>query len=292
MIGETLKYIREEKKISANFVAKDILSKAQLSRIENQNQTPNADSFIKLLHRLNVSFEEFCLLSDNDYIKIRAKTKNDIFDMLRKKNTKQMKEAINQMDDYYDKYNDSYFNHLSCIIKATLILGESNYNYNEALKVLKPVSDYLSSVDIWFDYEIGLFINCMYLYPLEKAIAIGNAALEQIKKNYIRFKNDDEMARSLLLNLSFYTLSDEKYYHYAHAYSSAALSLPQSTHLLYNSLLVKIVNQVACFKLENGEYDEVYLANLVNGFKLMKFDELYQQCVDLISKHGITLKNI
>jgi len=292
MIGETLKYIREEKKIPANSIAKDILSTAQLSRIENQNQTPNADSFIRLLHRLNVSFEEFCLLSNDDYIKARVKTKNDIFDILRKKNTQQLKEAITQMDDYYNKHNDSYFNHLGCIVKATLILGESNYNYNEALKELKPVSDYLSSVDIWFGYEIRLFINCLYLYPLEKAIAIGNGALEKIKKNYVLLKNDDEIARSLLLNLSSYALSDEKYYHYAHGYSSAALSLPQSSHLSYNSLLVKIVNQVACFKLENGEYDEVYLANLVNGFKLMKFDDLYKQCVDFINKHGIALSNI
>ena len=292
MIGETLKYIREEKKIPANSIAVDILSTAQLSRIENQNQTPNAESFIRLLHRLNVSFSEFCLLSNDDYIKVRTETREGIADILRKKNPKQLKQTIKKMHVYYDKYKDAYFNHMSCVTKATLILGESNYDYNEALKELKPVSDYLSSVDIWFDYEIRLFINCLYLYPLEEAIAIGNAALEKIKKNYMLLKNDDQMTRALLLNLASYALSDEKYYHYAHGYSSAALSLPQSTHLLYNSLLVKIVNQVACFKLENGEYDEVYLTNLINGFKLMKFDDFYNQCVDFINKHGITLGDI
>jgi len=291
-IGETLKYIREEKDFSAAAIAKDIISKAQLSRIEKEGQTPNAESFIKLLYRLNVSFEEFCLLSDDDYLKIRTETREKIADVLRKKNPKQLKQAIKQMDTYYDKYKDSYFNHMSCVTRATLILGDSNYDYSKALDALKPVSDYLLSVDIWFDYEIALFINCIYLYPLEEAIVIGNKALEKFKNNYILIKNDNDLARSLLLNLASYALSDEKYYHHAHGYSSAALSLPQSTHFLYSPLLAKIVNQVACYKLKNIEYDEVYLTNLINGFKLMKFDDLHKQCVDFITKHGITINDI
>lgn len=288
-IGETLRYIREEKNLSANSIAKDILSSAQLSRIEKQNQIPNADSFIKMLYRLNVTFEEFCLLSNDEYIKVRTKTRNDVFEVLRKRKPQELKRMINSMDDHYHEYNDPYFNHLSCMIKATLILGESNYDFSKALDVLKPISNYLSSVEAWFDYETALFTNCLYLYPLEEAIAIGNTALEKIKNNYTLIKDNEKMAHGLLVNLASYSLTDEKYYHYAHAYSSAALSLPQSMDFLYNSLLAKIVNQVACYKLGNIEYDETYLANLINSFKLLKFDDLYQQCVDFVTKHGITI---
>jgi len=292
-IGKTLKYIREKKNFSITATAKDIISPSQLSRVEKYGQIPNTDSFIKLLSRLNVSFEEFCRLSNDGYLKAQATTRNEVFDILRKKNQQQLKMAISKMDAYYDKYNDSYFNHMSCIIKATLILCESNYDYSKVLDVLKPVSEYLLSIHSWFDYETVLFANCVYLYSLEEAITIGNSALDKIKNNfYILVKNDNDLARTLLLNLATYALSDEKYYHYAHSYSSAALSFPQSTDFSYNSLLAKIVNQVACYKLGNIEYDEIYLANLVNGFKLMKFDDLYKQCVDFIIKHGITINNI
>ena len=289
-IGETLRYIREEKNFPGTMVAESILSKSQLSRIEKQGQMPNADSFIKLLHRLNVSFEEFFLLSNDDYIRARTETKHEIADILRKRSKQQLKQTLKKMDTYYDKYKDPYFHHMSCVIKATLIIDESSYDFSKTLKVLEPISNYLSSVEVWFDYEIALFTNCLYLYPLKEAIEIGNSALEKIKNNYSLFKNtDDDLEHGLLINLASYALSDEKYYHHAHGYSSAALSLPQSTHFLYSSLLAKIIHQVACYKLENTEYDKVFLVSLINGFKLLKFDDLYQQCVDFVSKHGITI---
>jgi len=292
-IGKPLKYIREKKDLSITAIAKDIISSSQLSRVEKHNQIPNTDSFIKLLFRLNISFEEFWRLSDDSYLTAHATTKNEIFAILRKKDPEQLKTTISRMDAYYNKYHDSYFNHMSCITKATLILCESNYDYSKVSDVLKPVSEYLLSIHSWFDYETELFSNCVYLYSLEEAIKIGNSTLDKIKNNfYVLVKSDNALARTLLLNLAIYSLSNEKYYYHAHSYSSAALSFPQSTDFSYNSLLAKIINQVACYKLKNLDYDEVYLANLINGFKLMQYDDLYKQCINFIIKHGITINNI
>jgi len=291
MIGKTLKYIREQKNFTATEVTQDILTPSQFSRIENKNQTPAADSFIKLLYRINVSFDEFILLSNDNHAKARIETKNYIANVLRKKNPQQLKSAMAKMDNYYAMYNDFYFNHMSCLLKATLIFSEEGSNFNAMHSALTPISEYLSNRETWFEYEIALFTNCLYLYPLEKAMTLGEEVLNKLKKNYALLKSD-EITRGLLVNMAIYALSDAKYYHNAHIYSNAVFSLPQSTNLLYITLLAKIVNQVSCYKLDNGEYDESYLISLINCFKTMRFDDLYKQAIDFITKHDITIDNI
>ena len=290
MIGATLKYIREKKDFSAKEVAWNIVSSAQLSRIENKNQMPAIDSFIKLLYRLNVSFDEFCLLSDNEHAKARVETKNYIEVILRVKNKQQLETAIAKMNNYYKIYGDPYFNHMRCLLKATLVLSKTKYNYSEALDALRPISDYLSSVETWFTYEIDLFTNCIYLYPLEKAIKIGDEALKNIKENY-PLEEADVPTSKLLLNLAIYSLSNEAYYSHAHHYANTVLSLPRSKNILYYPLLAKFVNQVAYYKLKSTKYDEVYLVSLLNVLKLMEFDDLHEEFVNFLITHGIVLDN-
>ena len=182
MIGTTLKYIREKKDFSAKEVAWNIVSSAQLSRIENKNQIPAADSFIKLLYRLNVSFEEFCLLSNNEHVKVRIETKKNMELLLRIKNKQQIEPAIKKMKNYYKIYGDPYFIHMCCLLKAAIILIDTKYDYSKTLTALIPISDYLSSVETWLEYEIDLFSSCIYLYPLEKAVKIGEDSLKILKK--------------------------------------------------------------------------------------------------------------
>jgi len=288
MIGDTLKYIREKKDFSAKEVAWNIVSSAQLSRIENKNQIPATDNFIKLLYRLNISFEEFCLLSDNEHAKVRAETKSYIEGVLRIKNKQQLETALVKMSNYYTTYGDPYFNHMRCLLKAALILSKTKYDYSKTLDALRPISDYLSSVETWFAYEIDLFSNCIYLYPLEKAIKIGDDVLKSIRRNY-SIEEAHEPISKLLLNLAIYSLSDEAYYSHAHSYANTVLSLPQSKNILYYPLLAQFVNQVAYFKLKSNEYDEDYLVSLLNIFKLMNFNDLYEEFVNFLTTHGVTL---
>lgn len=291
MIGQTLKHIREKKGFSARAIAQKTITPTQLSRIENRGQIPGVDSFIKLLYSLNVSFEEFCLLTEDSHAKARVKTKSNTANVLRKRNSREMKETIKELEAYYNEFDDAYFIHISCIVKAKLALSESNYDYSVTLDILKPVSDYLLFVETWFEYEISLFINCIYLFPLEKAITLGDNALDKIKKNYILLKNE-ELTRSLLVNLATYALSEKKYHSHAHDYITKALSLPQSTHILYNSLLAKIIYQATCYKLGNGDYDEAYLTDLLLGLKLMKFDDAYNEFVNFLSQHDIVIEKL
>ena len=291
MIGNTLKYIREKKNFSAKEIAWNIVSSAQLSRIENKNQIPATDSFIKMLYRLNVSFEEFCLLSNNEHVKVRIETKKNMDVILRIKNRQQIETSIDKMKNYYKIYGDPYFNHMRCLLKATLILIKTKNDYSKTLTALIPISDYLSSVETWLEYEIDLFSNCIYLYPLEKAVKIGDDSLKNIKKIYPLDKADEPTSK-LLLNLAIYSLSDEAYYAHAHRYADTVLTLPRSKNILYYPLLAKLVKQVAYHKLKSSKYDEDYLASLLSVLKLMEFDDTYEEFASLLVLHDVKLSCI
>jgi len=291
MIGTTLKYIREKKDFSAKEIAWNIVSSAQLSRIENKNQIPAADSFIKLLYRLNVSFEEFCLLSNNEHVKVRIETKKNMDVILRIKKREQIELSISKMKNYYKIYGDPYFNHMRCLLKATLILIKTKNDYSKTLTALIPISDYLSSIETWLEYEIDLFSNCIYLYPLEKAVKIGDDTLKNINKIYPLDKADEPTSK-LLLNLAIYSFSDEAYYSHALRYADTVLSLPRSKNILYYPLLAKLIKQVAYYKLKSNKYDEVYLSKLLSVLKLMEFYDIYEEFASLLVLHDIKLSCI
>lgn len=76
---------------------------------------------------------------------------------------------------------------------------------------------------------------------------------------------------------------------HAFHFSSTALGLPQSTSNLYSIIFAKIINQVACYRIGNGEFNLEYLSNLINWFSLMKLPEIYQEFLVLTESHGISI---
>lgn len=288
MIGKTLSYLREEKGYSLRDVSNDILSPSQLRRIENNSQIPSADKFIHLLYRMNITFEEFCLFTEDEYINIRIKLDVQIGETLRKRDVQLMQKLIGQLDVYYEKYKDIYFYHIKCVLKAHISLIKCK-DYTQARIELNDVKEYLFSIENWFLYELTLFNNTLFVYELDTAISLGNHALKSIEKRYSDLK-DDEVTRRLLNNLAVYTLSGERYYMQSYRYSSTSIGLPHSTKHIYSIIFAKIVNQVACYKLQNNQYDFDYLTDLLNLFIVMNMDSVYNEISEFLESHGIKLK--
>jgi len=287
MLGKTIKFLREEKGFSQKYIAKDIFKSSQISKIENDDQKITADNFIKLLYRLSITFDEFCFFTKNKHISARVKTRSYVAELGQNGNPSQLKEGIKKMDEYHEEFKDVYFKHMCCVLKATYILSTTDNDYEKARKELTPITEYLISTENWFYYELALFTNILYLYSPPTAISEGNRVLKKINEHYERFK-DYDITRSLLINLAIYSL-DEKLYMQSFEFSSKVLALPQSTDHLYDILLAKIVNQVACFRLRSSEYSINYLSNLIDTLKVLSLDAIHKQVLDFVTKHDIRL---
>lgn len=208
-----------------------------LSKIESDDQKLTASDLIKVLNRLCVTFDEFCLFTEDEHVKARAISRHYVDEL--NANPSRLQEGVEKMDAYYEKFKDIYFYHISCLLKAKHVLFTTHHDYEKARQALAPIADYLFSTENWFYYELSLFSNVLYLYSPKQAIDEGKSVLKKMNEQYERFKNYD-ITRSLLINLTIYSL-DEQQYMQSLEFSSKVLAFPQSTNYLYDILLAKII---------------------------------------------------
>jgi len=289
MIGTTLKKIREAKNLTAKDLADGILSSSQLSRIEKDEGVPAADKLFSLLSRLNTDFEEFILISDDEHLNHRTLLKNEVGETLRQKNPKRIQALVKKLEDLSNKYGDSFFNHMKCIVKASYALHAAKDTV-QARSELKTVVDYLKSVNTWHLYELTLFNNTFMFYDYDTSISFSNRARASIEKRY----NEPKyvyVSRSIFYNLAVKSL-EEKLYLTAYNYANEAIGLPQSTNSLYTVTLTKVISQVASYKLRNGQYDPKKLAFFMEYFSMMDMPDVAAQCKKFLQEHQIPLPHI
>lgn len=286
MLGETLRQIREDKDLKMKDVAFNIFSPSQLTRIENGTQIPAADKFFHLLARLNVDFEEFALLSKDESLISRTHSKRETSTLLRSRDRQLIRKQIKKMERFEQQYQESYFTHLKLILKGYEVLYFEG-DVGRARENVSMVMVYLDSVDKWYFYELEIFNMLLPFYTIEKAIELGNLALQNIKLRFQNFK-DNELTRKILTNLAHLALQNERLMA-AYDYSSTALGLPMTARHLYDSTVARVINQIVCFKLENGQYDPSSVKALIDCFYLLKMDGTAQRLTEFLKEYGIEL---
>jgi len=289
-IGKILKKIRTKKGVSTTaFMTAMALSASQLSKIERGEQSVNADFFIKALSYLNVTFEEFGFLFKDSYFKARVETKRDLKNLIIDlQYNHYLKAMMVRVDKHYQDFKEPYFLHIYSMLDSRLILSETGVDFEKARTALKPVKDYLLSVETWFEYEIGLFSNCYYLFPIEETIKIANETLSKMKNSSLA--RLEELTRDLFINLALYALEEKDYCTDAIDFASQALNC-QVKDPFYTSLMVRVLKQIAYYKLESPLYSESQLSNLIKGLNLLDFGDLSNDFMILLKKHEIPISN-
>ncbi|MFD1902754.1 helix-turn-helix domain-containing protein [Enterococcus termitis] len=76
-IGETLKYLRENKNYTKKALAEGIVSVSFYSQVESGKSSITIELFFKLLKKLNVTFDEFFLISNGFNLPIETQLWNN-----------------------------------------------------------------------------------------------------------------------------------------------------------------------------------------------------------------------
>lgn len=284
-IGKTIHTLRVNKGMTLKELSENNMSASQLSNIENGLKMPSADKFIILLNKLNVKYDEFILLMDDEYLKEKAMIERRLAESVKLKNTNMLKKLSKDSSVYYNKYNDIYFQHVELIAHAMFHVIESSNDFNSAREYLSPIKEYLSNIDEWNYYELSLISNCLFMFEIETAILLGESALKFIEKNYTFYRNE-EITCALLNNLATYSLENDKYYQLALKYSQISANLSSTINISTRSIRAKIIYQLACLKVENGQYNKGYLISLIEIFKLLEWYEEYDSIQKFVRKHG------
>lgn len=76
--GATIKKIRTDKNLTQKELSDGILTRSHLSQIETNNYFPSYDKFFLLLDRLNVVFEEFLFIQNDQKIQFKQQIRSKI----------------------------------------------------------------------------------------------------------------------------------------------------------------------------------------------------------------------
>lgn len=290
-IGNILRDVRKQKNLVLTDLKIDNLSTSQLSNIENKGSTPAADKFIHILSRLNMKYDEFVYLLEDEYLEAKASLGDKFVEASQAQNEDALVNFIELAHSYSEKYQDFYFNHLKLIAQADLELLKSNNNYNSARIYLIPIQKYLGQIEIWSYYEFSLLSNSLFLYDIDDAIALGNLALKSIEKNYQFYRNKD-IASSLLNNLAIYSLDFPQHLSFSLKCSIMSEELGFTSHNVSSTLYAQIIRQLAYYKLKNGKFDIEHLKALLLIFQTLGWKQEYISLCKFVEKHSNIMKEI
>jgi len=288
-IGKTIKRFRTNKLISARELCHRISTIQQLSNIENGIQIPSAEKFILYLERLNVGYEEFIFLMEDDYLKAKMLMRRNLAEYVKRHNIMGLQNLAEEAGELFHQYEDIYFQHAQSMSIAMACLLETNFDYECAREHLQTIEDYLIDIDELGYYEIYLVSQCIFMFEIETALSFGKRASEAIEDRYSFYKNEIESC-ILLTNLAIYCLDYKKYYHSSLKFSQLSFNLAASNDDATSAIHAKIITQVAYFKLQNGLFNYEYLLSLIDTFKLLEWQGRYQHLMNFIKKHGIVVE--
>ncbi|WP_249686448.1 helix-turn-helix domain-containing protein [Enterococcus casseliflavus] len=288
-IGKTIRDLRIGKGMTLRELSSNLMSTSQLSNIESGSQIPSTEKFLILLNRLNVKYDEFILLMENDYLKKKTLIERELAEAVKLKNLKKLRDLSFKAKNLNEKYRDIYFYHVELISLSVLHLLKNNNDYTGARIYLDPIKEYLIQIEEWTYYELALICNCIFMFDIESAVLLGERALTFIEKKYCFYRNE-EISCVLLNNLATYSLDFETYYPLALKYSQVSSNLSSTNNLSSSSIRAKIIYQIACYKLQNGQYQPGYLESLINIFKLLGWNDEYYSICKFVNKHGISIK--
>ncbi|MDO4670370.1 MAG: hypothetical protein Q4A67_02735 [Aerococcus sp.] len=180
-LGYYARLIRKSRQLTLKQAANGIVSEAFLSKFERGENDMSAEKFLQLLDRLNATFWELARLIDqNDqcsqtyfYTQLKQAVVSD--------NIYQLNVLINKEEELYQEDHNYRHKHNS-ILLGQFINKISQLPFDT--KKTNQLIQYLLSVEEWGDYEVSLFSNSLFFFPINKIELLSRTAMKRIKMDY------------------------------------------------------------------------------------------------------------
>lgn len=207
-LGTTIKKIREDKGISQNYIARNIISQSNYSRFENGYVDVSAETFLRILERLELDLKEFNILHQHNKVDTRKNIINNFY-KLTYNSFYDLTDLLNKIENYHIESEDLYIQHIKKICESLLIFTKTN-NLKEAQIGLNEVWEILCKRNQLYIADIYLMNSILFYFPLQTIPTIKNLLIQSI--DYYKGDKDLETIKlNILINYSLLLLKYEKY---------------------------------------------------------------------------------
>ncbi len=202
--GGIIKKIRISKNMTQAELAHDIVSPQFLSHFENCKSDIKVQTFLRLLDRLNVKYNEFVSETFDTY----TSEINSFIDNLRlakqSNNIVMLETLILRQQQLYEETNNSRYLHYGIVAKQILnSINDTEFNSSEIDIVMR----YLHNVNDWGHYEIILFGNIIFCLNPTQVLSFQHTVLKKIEK-YATINKKKGPYAMVILNMANYCLEN------------------------------------------------------------------------------------
>lgn len=198
-IGETLRYLRENKHYTKKSVADGIVSISFYSQVEQGNSSITIELFFKLLKKLNVTYDEFFLIANNFEPSEEDRLWNNFISVYYEEDLSKMIVARNKIQQAIDNSPTENPVFETYLLTADLAINRTRYEQPQQ-KDIDKLFQILFSVDTWTLFELKLFINTIHFFDVDLIMLLSSKMLDYSKKYHTKTEHIS-MYNSALINL-------------------------------------------------------------------------------------------
>lgn len=207
-IGSAIKKIRADKGLSQKYVSQGIMTQSNYSRFENGIIDVSASAFFEILVKLDIKFDEFINIYQNNSLLMRMNILNTYFE-LTYNNPEELKGILEKIKDYNPSEEDSQMIHLKLICESLLTLLKTK-DINQAITGLNLVWQDLSRRNKLYITDIHILNSILFYFPVETIRNILNI----IERNVKYYKKNQVLIRlelNTLINFSLLLIKNKNY---------------------------------------------------------------------------------
>ena len=273
MFGHTLRYFRKSKSLTLEYVARDIVTVAFLSKVERNLSDISLTNFLLLLNRMEVEFIEFMEVHEN----LSKKEKNysifEIHQLYANRNYQQLKEIQNkkiQLEFFSDKYISEIFINLL----ITKLEGKNTIDEEQSKN---KIIQYLNDMENWTYSEYYLYCHCLNIFPHDQMIQLSSITIKRFQKLYKKISYEFSLVY-MMLNNTIITCLERHDYPNAIFFMNLLLNYPMHKRDYYHRLKTISLNSILQFKLTNDTHELLKLKQILQTLHVLETDScLYDQ---------------
>lgn len=227
--GDLYKEIRINKGITQNEVTSENISRSTLSRIENNKIQPTVENFQFLLDQVDVPFEEFLFLSNDQQLTPRATLVHEFYTFTGNIPQATLENYLEKCRQYLIDKHDETIDHIYRLCQAIALFQAAPYDEvkSDIQKILAPSIKKLIKMEHWYFLELR-FVGLLVAFLTSKDLVQLEPKIFKTITIYEKFFKDSAFIAGLLANATSTFLRDQ-HYPEAEKFLLRSLELAKST---------------------------------------------------------------
>ncbi|MEN2667093.1 helix-turn-helix domain-containing protein [Listeria aquatica] len=292
-IGFMVKQIRLDKNLTQKYTASGIMNLSHYSKFERGETTTNIENFLMILHRLNVSYEEFILKDTSEIFMLKKGLSHDFANAFTAGDTLKLSKIIEETSKILENNNELAFHHLNELATVYLSLFNNGFNLADLQGKLETIKSYLRKVNNWGIYEFVLLNNALGTFKMNEVIYFAKKTEVQLKKFAITDKC--YIANAILYNASLLLLEAHRFKE-SHKFASISIQTAKKHANTFELIVSKITFHASAFALSLPAYHETELLKSFIALDVVDNPNFYQLiaqiCCEIIPDLEMKLQNI